>query len=66
MRRKVRTGIAGGITRGQHGMIKSVILAVNGHAFGGGFNRALAGDIRIASEKAKCSLSLGYIPHSQI
>jgi enoyl-CoA hydratase/carnithine racemase len=47
-------------------MIKSVILAVNGHAFGGGFNRALAGDIRIASEKAKCSLSLGYIPHSQI
>ncbi|MFT4563577.1 MAG: enoyl-CoA hydratase/carnithine racemase [Gammaproteobacteria bacterium] len=51
----VRNNVAhglGGITRGLHRIPKPIIAAVNGWALAGGFETALACDIRIASDRA--------------
>lgn len=51
VRANASTGL-GGITRGLHRIRKPIIAAVNGFALAGGFELALASDIRIASERA--------------
>ncbi|HEV8627217.1 MAG TPA: enoyl-CoA hydratase-related protein [Acidimicrobiia bacterium] len=51
-RGKIRDGL-GGITRGLHRIYKPIVAAVNGWALAGGFETALACDIRIASERAR-------------
>src|SRR5262245_1184184 len=51
-RGKIGDGL-GGLTRGLHRIYKPIVAAVNGWALAGGFETALACDIRIASERAK-------------
>ncbi|MGH3876021.1 MAG: enoyl-CoA hydratase/isomerase family protein [Actinophytocola sp.] len=51
-RKKVKDGF-GAITRGLHRIHKPIVAAINGWALAGGFEVALACDIRVASDRAK-------------
>lgn len=51
-RKKLGDGL-GGITRGLHRIYKPILGAINGWALAGGFENALACDIRVASENAR-------------
>ncbi len=51
-RRKVSDGL-GAITRGLHRIYKPIVAAINGWSLAGGFETALACDIRVASEHAR-------------
>src|SRR3989442_786860 len=51
VRHHMRVGL-GGITRGLHRIYKPIIGAINGWALAGGFELALACDVRIASTGA--------------
>lgn len=53
LREQAKRGIGGGITRGLHRMTKPVIAAIHGHCVGGGFEIALACDLRVAAEDAR-------------
>jgi enoyl-CoA hydratase len=52
IRRNADRGL-GGITRGLHKIYKPIIGAINGWSLAGGFELALACDIRIASQQAR-------------